>query len=93
MSNEKMRAEFDAAFCDQFGFGRMTAESNPDAEAMLKCAEWAWQASRAALCVELPNRKTFPDDLTDAEYFQNSEFNLARMLCKTAIESTGVKTK
>ncbi|WEX18907.1 hypothetical protein P2T68_16820 [Pseudomonas sp. G11] len=55
MSTEKLRGEFIVAFVKQFGFGRMAAHSNPDAAAMLVCAEWAWFASRESIEVELPN--------------------------------------
>lgn len=53
--NDKMRKEFDEAFRKRFGFGRMTASANADADQMLKAAEWAWQASRECLVIELPD--------------------------------------
>ncbi|MBU4630050.1 hypothetical protein HRJ41_21500 [Pseudomonas sp. BF61] len=43
--NDKMKAEFDAAFVKKFGFGRMMASANADAHQMLNAAEWAWEAA------------------------------------------------
>lgn len=53
---DKMREEFEAAFREKFGFGRLTASANADAHQMLKAAEWAWEASREALVIELPDK-------------------------------------
>lgn len=45
--NDKMKAEFDAAFVKKFGFGRMMASANADAHQMLNAAEWAWETATA----------------------------------------------
>lgn len=50
---DKMREEFEAAFREKFGFGRLTASANTDAHQMLKAAEWAWGAARSAIEAEL----------------------------------------
>ena len=50
---EKMGEEFEAAFREKFGFGRLTASANADAHQMLKSAEWAWGAARSAIEAEL----------------------------------------
>lgn len=50
---DKMGEEFEVAFREKFGFGRLTASANADAQQMLTAAEWAWGASRAVIEVEL----------------------------------------
>lgn len=92
--NEKMRAEFVHAFIERLGFGPMAASSNPDAAQMFEAAEWAWQASRAALLIELPNR--FAEKYQD--YYDDVEggcFNEARYIndLTAVIEAAGVKVK
>lgn len=44
--------DFIEAFRNKFGFGRMTASANADADQMLKSAEWAWHASRECIFIE-----------------------------------------
>ena len=61
--SEQMRDEFNAAFRKKYGFGVLTASANADAHQMLAAAEWAWQASRAALVVMLP-----PHDKNEKPY-------------------------
>ena len=63
MMPEQMKAEFEAAFRNTFGFGvsELTASRNDDAAAMMGAAAWAWQASRAAVVVELPDPNEVPD--------------------------------
>lgn len=51
---DSIKSEFIKAFQEKFGFGVLTASANDDAAAMLGAAAWAWQASRAAIEVELP---------------------------------------
>lgn len=81
--------EFEAAFRKEFGFGRMTASSNPDAAQMLKAAEWAWQASRAALVIELPRPSEFANALGD--YAKG--YRIGKRDTVAAIEAAGVKVK
>ncbi|MCO7055119.1 hypothetical protein ACUZXZ_16265 [Pseudomonas juntendi] len=63
MDTNKMREQFEAAFVAQYGFGRMTAASNPDANAIYCAAEWAWKASREAVAVELPSFEGYKDHI------------------------------
>ena len=49
-----MPKEFYEAFRKHFGFGQLTASASSDAYQMLNAAEWAWQASRECLVVDLP---------------------------------------
>lgn len=65
--------------------------------------EWmfeAWQASRAALCVELPPSLDMPDEdeCGDYEEYEAMEAitcmsNTMRSKCRNAIHAAGVKTK
>jgi len=91
MSTEKMMKEFIEAFVEQYGFGRMGASSNPDAAAMLACAEWAWFKSRAAIEVELPALRSITMGRRENEH--DSGFNAGVELCIDAIESLGLKVK
>jgi hypothetical protein len=77
---ESMKAEFLAAFRSQFHFGEMTATANDQADAMLKAAAWAWQASRAALVIELPQEDGMDGHLWAPDVV-------------AAIEAAGVKVK
>lgn len=51
-----MKAEFESAFRAMFGFGsdEIIATGNDSAAAMMGAAAWAWQASREAVAVQLP---------------------------------------
>lgn len=60
----------------------------------------AWQASRAALCVELPPSLDMPDEdeCGDYEEYEAMEAitcmsNTMRSKCRNAIHAAGVKTK
>lgn len=65
---DKMREEFEAAFREKFGFGRLTASANADAHQMLKAAEWAWDASHAALLKkQVKEQEEFLAHLADFE--------------------------
>lgn len=86
MSNHEMtdamKAEFIKAFQEKWGFGVMAASSNDDAAAMMGAAAWAWQASREALVIELPQQSGASPD-----------WNQAIRYCRQAIEAAGVKVK
>jgi len=86
MSTEKIMKEFIEAFVEQYGFGRMAASSNPDAAAMLACAEWAWFKSRAAIEVELPSCRD-----SSSAYFGDECYDPDELV--KAIESLGLKVK
>lgn len=79
-----MKAEFIKAFQAKFGFGVMAASANDDAAAMMGAAAWAWQASREALVIELPDHYGY-DDPGEAIHAIND--------CRKAIEAAGVKVK
>lgn len=85
MSNEKMREEFEEWLEDN----SMFPLDSPRA-----AGYWsAWQASRAALCVELPKQsKKFENEEGSGADCEDA-YNSALYMCKYAIESTGVKTK
>jgi len=86
--NDEMKLEFERAFVHKFGFGAMSAASNADAAAMFGAAAWAWQASRAAVEVELP---------TVADYFDQSVYprtcELLGIAMRSSIEAAGLKVK
>lgn len=78
MSNDKVRAEFEAFW-----------NAPEQDELRASCAQgWAfevWQASRAALVVELPERA---DD-----FLYGRSWNKAIDCCSAAIEAAGVRVK
>lgn len=78
-----MKSEFLAAFRAEFGFGEMTATANDDAANMLKAAAWAWQASRDAVVVELPE--------TPNRGIGYGLFEAGKEACREAIEAAGLK--
>ncbi|RMP74166.1 hypothetical protein ALQ20_01291 [Pseudomonas syringae pv. atrofaciens] len=79
---DAMKAEFIKAFQEKFGFGVMAASANDDAAAMMGAAAWAWQASREALVIDLPEHY---------QYDNPGEAFHAIKDCREAIESAGVK--
>ncbi|MBV1814501.1 hypothetical protein KTT58_17290 [Pseudomonas viridiflava] len=81
---DAMKAEFIKAFQERFGFGVMAAWANDDAAAMMGAAAWAWQASREALVIELPEHY---------QYDNPGEAFHAIKDCREAIEAAGVKVK
>lgn len=81
--SDLMPKEFYDAFRKHFGFGQLTASASSDAYQMLKAAEWAWQASRECLVIDLPKEDLNIDysgyvSLSEVEY---------------SIHAAGVKTK
>lgn len=96
MSMEKMREEFEAAYIEEMarlmgeGMRKCAAANtrfllpNGDYEdTALRLALWAWQASRAALVIELP----------DAHPDCNPNYREGIEDCTAAIEAAGVKVK
>ena len=76
--DEKMRAEFEAWWREENG-NRLYCES----------AWRGWQASRAALVVELPERIN-----KESGYSEDDEYyNLALDHCRSQIEAAGVRMK
>jgi hypothetical protein len=58
--------------------------------------EWAyrgWQASRAALVIELPPIMHMPDEEGNGLSYARSTANAMRYACRDAIHAGGVKTK
>lgn len=92
MSDEILMKEFLVAFVEQYGFGRMVASSNPDAAAMIACAEWAWFKSRAAIEVELPGFMEPNGMEPSSQDWQNGGDEM-RARCWNSIESLGLKVK
>jgi len=104
-----MKTEFLAAYRAEFGFGEMTATANDDAAAMLKAAAWAWQASREAAVIELPEMLNDAqiDEVEVAEVLLAGQglsnlagsIGCAYLVCKelpilrAAIEAQGLKVK
>ena len=85
MSVNKMRAEFEAwAVSEGYALGCMI--SGHYIHAATSAAWHAWQASRAALVVELPSMCNEGDDYADG-------WNDALGLSRTAIEAAGVRVK
>lgn len=94
MDTNKMPAEtmaqFDEAFRAKFGCGvaEVLAAQDEDSMAMMGAAMWAWEASRAAVVVELPEAgKPAPEDDKRWHSVRNSTIGA----CRRAIEAQGLK--
>jgi len=92
MSNEKMREDYESYIILHTDWETVRNQYDEGWD-YLDCDTeqgWRiWQASRAALCVELPA-------VSMSEYANRHSFNCASeaiQFCKSAIESTGVSTK
>ena len=98
MSDEKMRAEFEAAITkdrmdagyDEPNLSMIEWEgAQVYAENYIQAAWWGWKQSRAALVVELPERIT-----KESGYSEDDEYyNLALKHCQHQIEAAGIKIK
>ena len=90
MSDEKMRADFEAWYAHQVGCDiRKLEECRWDGKGyrdpFAANAWFAWQASRAALVIELPEpMKANPGPLGECAYAQR---------CRSAIEAAGIKVR
>lgn len=91
MDTNKMREQFEAAFVAKYGFGRLAASANADAHAMYEAAKWAWQASREAVVVELPERAPNDDPYVGEPW--DCGHNVAIDNCREAIEAQGLKVE
>lgn len=95
MSTEKMRDEFEAWYLDKFCGGQARLFRCVNADQIYYFAEvqsrWdAWQASRAAIEVELPELHTVaPDDDKKWHGCRNSTIRT----CARAIELVGLRVK
>lgn len=109
MSTEKMREEFEVAFIEMMvkrhGEGYrssaayMLSEKDDAGEyrsGITFFALWAWQASRAAIEVELPSLSGMDSSFV-ADGIQktreHNRYNAAVKDCRKAIESLGLKVK
>lgn len=87
----EMEAQFDAAFRAKFrcGIAEVVAAQHEDSMALMGAAMWAWQASREAVVVELP------DSIVGARRYQHAEAAFAHKEgiddCREAIEAQGLK--
>lgn len=99
MSSEKMREEFDTWHSDQVA--RLLEHGEPTAAKVwtdFKSLLWTtWQASRAAIEVELPPSPYMPD--SDPDSMSGYEIGEAQgrcdmwAACRAAIESLGLKVR
>ena len=83
--DEKMRAEFEVAAKTAQGLDVTRLPHGGYRSFATHQAWWAWQASRAALVVELPEpMEANPDPLGECAYAQR---------CRATIEAAGVRVK
>lgn len=83
MINEKMRQDFEEW---------LDSSSEFQAGGEHAAYYWiAWQASRAALCVELP--EAIGEDNCGGDFAYQRANDDAIEACRSAIESTGVRTR
>lgn len=94
MADEKMREEFEAWCGAHFVFGGFELNRSPDgnySNVDILLAWQSWQASRAAIEVELPSLRAITMGRRENEH--DSGFNAGVELCIDAIESLGLKVK
>lgn len=95
--SDLMPKEFYDAFRKHFGFGQLTASASADAYQMLKAAEWAWNASRECLVIDLPAEPECPEDPEEAidDSHMDAYHSAIRMrnACRDSIHAAGVKVK
>lgn len=83
--SESMREEFEA-WLDSAGFEVRRYHHIDGYNGIEQMAAWkAWQASRAALCVELPHFEQYDDDMVSGAATAIND-------CQDAIHAAGVKT-
>ncbi|MBF8732829.1 hypothetical protein IRZ59_20565 [Pseudomonas guariconensis] len=89
-----MRAEFEAAFRAQFGFGATDVRDSNSEEgaALMGAALWAWEASREAVVVELPP-KISAHNATEGGFVrpEAEHYDEAIDDCRESIEAQGLK--
>ncbi|MDU0542810.1 hypothetical protein [Pseudomonas aeruginosa] len=87
-----MREEFEAWHHAEFGYV-IAVEDDPQQDG--QCAKrWkAWQASRAALRVELPDRRDPLNWTGDDENPRSSGFNACLERVKKALQQAGIEVK
>lgn len=104
MSNDKVRAEFEAAYREEWVRQRDGADITLFDEAVLIKDDgvyrigpiqgmwWSWQASRKALVVELPPKGPSADPELPGNAWHNTRNNTIEA-CRRAIEAAGVRVK
>ena len=94
------KSEFDID-CSEMSFGgegndkreQYRDYDDQDGAIIVSAMFYAWKASRAALCVELPEREVAGKYADDFEDGHESGFNDALSDCKFAIKKSGVSYK
>lgn len=89
MSKEAMRKEFEAAYRERYGSMPMMWEDSVSGylSAHAAGAWWAWQASREALVIELP------DSVANTGTLTSSAVLAYKRECREAIEAIGARVK
>jgi hypothetical protein len=89
MSNDKMREEFEAAIAEEAGQPLVAIQLSRMADSYSTSALiyswWAWQASRKAIEIELPE--------TPNRGIGYGLFDAGKERCAEAIEAAGLKVK
>ena len=90
-----MREEFSQAYHEKYGRlpQNWSEQEGKFFDAHANGAFWAWQASRAALCVELPPELHAYTGQPQDDRFLDVDRNHTIKQCRQAIESAGVKCK
>ena len=95
-----MRKDFEAWFFGKKGITELGADNNPYASSHAQAAWWAWQTSRNAVVIELPEPST-PEKFgvtqaNDPDQYEALEARhgaqaAAISQCRRAIEAAGLK--
>ena len=91
---DEMRAEFEVAFRAQFGFGATDVRDSNSEEgaALMGVALWAWEASREAVVVELPDVANYEVYDQQHDFLHTDEVTLMEAV-RSAIEAQGLKVE
>lgn len=93
MNESKMQEEFEAAIAAESGESItavfLSRKGDTYATSVLHFAWWAWQASRAALLIEHPEKCEFAE--VDGSYHKGYRQGMRNMV--DAIEAAGLKVK
>lgn len=102
MSNEKMREDFEAWTRRRFNglsLLRINLPGSPadgqyEVIATHECWD-AWQASRAAVVVQLPYVRSYPiqEASSDVDWYLDEGRHEMKLLCRDAIEAAGLKVQ
>ncbi|HEK1684087.1 TPA: hypothetical protein SMR42_000392 [Pseudomonas putida] len=100
MDTNKMREQFESAWRARYpehgeiALKRSGLDPQDYSNTRVKDAWWAWQASREAAVVKLPNRaaEAYREEFDDVEGGSFNEAAYIRDVCK-AIEAQGLKVK